>query len=89
MTYETKDNEGALFKADKKTDKHPDYTGSAVVDGIHYWVSGWITESKKGVKYMPLKFKPKEQAFAAVKQAVSSQNYNAPVQNDPDDEIPF
>ena len=84
MTFEKKDNEGALFKAEKKTDKHPDYTGSAVINGVHYWVSGWITESKKGAKYMPLKFKPKEPAFEAVKQVVQGR----PVEEF-ESEIPF
>lgn len=59
--YEPKDNSGAMFVNDKKeSEKHPDRKGSAIVDGIAYWVSGWINESAGGQKYMSLKFTKKE-----------------------------
>ena len=59
--YETKDFTGALFRNDKKeTDSHPDYKGSAVINGTDMWVSAWINTSAKGVKYMSLKFNEKE-----------------------------
>jgi uncharacterized protein (DUF736 family) len=60
---DNKQNElsGVLFRNAKKTiEKHPDYTGSALISGTDFWVSGWINESKNGVKYMSLKFQPKE-----------------------------
>lgn len=41
MAYEHKPNTGSLFPAEKKTDKHPDRTGSALIDGVEYWVAGW------------------------------------------------
>ena len=60
--YQQKDNSGALFKNDKKeTDSHPDYKGSAMVDGSDYWVSGWINVSNAGTKYMKFSYSPKEQ----------------------------
>lgn len=52
---------GALFKNDKKeTEKHPDYKGSCEIDGTEYWVSSWLNTSGKGVKYLSLKFSPKD-----------------------------
>ena len=60
--YQQKDNSGALFKNDKKeTDSHPDYKGSAMIDGSDYWVSGWINVSNAGTKYMKFSYSPKEQ----------------------------
>jgi hypothetical protein len=61
--YQQKDNSGALFKNDKKeTDSHPDYKGSAMIEGTEYWFSAWINESKTGTKYMKTSFSQKEQA---------------------------
>ena len=55
-------NSGAIFKNDKKqTDKHPDYRGSAEVDGVEYWVSAWIKTSKAGAKFMSLSFTVKDE----------------------------
>ena len=56
--YEQKDNTGALFsnKENKTTDKHPDYTGSVVVNGKEMRIAAWINKSKSGVSYMSLKF---------------------------------
>tara|TARA_R100000700_G_C3118623_1_gene108572 strand:+ start:114 stop:443 length:330 start_codon:yes stop_codon:yes gene_type:complete len=62
--YERKENTGALFNnaTNKKTDKHPDYTGNCKVNGKEMNISAWINEAKSGNKYMSLKFdeyKPK------------------------------
>jgi len=35
-------NRGALWNNDRKqSDKHPDLSGSIMIDGKEYWVSGW------------------------------------------------
>lgn len=61
MSYEQKDNSGSLFKNDKKTtDNHPDRNGSAKIDGVEYWVSGWVKQDKNGNPWMSLAFKRKE-----------------------------
>ena len=59
-----KDNTGVLFGQDEvKTDKHPTHTGTALVDGKEYQLSAWINTSKKGKKYLSLKFnEPKARA---------------------------
>ena len=86
MAYEQKDNTGSLFKNDRKeTDSHPDYKGSALLNGVDYWLDAWINESANGTKYMSLKFKPKDAA------QTGSYAKQEPQQSpsDLDDEIPF
>ena len=51
-----KDNSGALFKEEKKTEKHPDYKGSCLVNGEQMYIAAWINESQNGKKYMSLSF---------------------------------
>lgn len=60
MAYELRELSGSLFKNDKKeTEKHPNMTGSALIDGVEYFVSGWTKEGNKG-KWISLAFKPKD-----------------------------
>lgn len=83
MAYEQKDNSGSLFANDRKeSDKHPDRQGSALIDGVEYWVSGWIKDGKKG-KWLSLAFKRKDAARGADKAR------QEPVGSDLDDTIPF
>jgi uncharacterized protein (DUF736 family) len=62
LAYEQKPNTGSLFKNDRKeTDSHPDYKGSALIDGLgECWLDAWINTAKDGSKYMSLKLKPKD-----------------------------
>jgi hypothetical protein len=88
MAYEVKDNSGSLFQnKDKKTDNHPDYSGSIRIDGKDYWLSGWKKVSNDK-PWLSLAIKPKdgaprpdpEQEFkSAVKQSFPAL----------DDEVPF
>lgn len=57
------DNElkGVLFNNNRKTkDSQPDVVGSATIDGVEYWVSGWKNKSKQGVSFISLAFNVKE-----------------------------
>lgn len=47
-------NRGALFRAEKKQEKSPDYTGTINVGGTEMKLAAWIRVSGKGVKYMSL-----------------------------------
>lgn len=56
-------NSGALYRNEKKRPDHddPEYTGSAEVDGVEYWLSAWVKDGQQGKgKFMSISFKPKE-----------------------------
>lgn len=81
MAYEQRDNSGTLFKNEKKTsEKHPNMTGSAMIDGVEYWISAWTKEGKKG-RFQSLAFTRKEER----QQGQVEQDYY----NSTNDDIPF
>lgn len=54
-------NTGAIFRNKRKeTDKNPDGTGTANIDGVEYWVSSWNKTSKSGEQFRSLSFKRKD-----------------------------
>lgn len=87
MTQYDNTNTGMLAKNDRKEkDTHPDYRGSINVEGVEYWLSGWIKEGKAGGKFEGRKFfslslQPKD--GQAAKPAA------APAPSVADDDIPF
>ena len=61
MAYETKDMTGSLFQnKEKKSDNHPDYSGSMRINGVDMWISGWRKTSGNGTQFLSLAFKPKD-----------------------------
>jgi hypothetical protein len=59
MAYESL--RGALFRnPDKSKPTDRDYSGEVNIEGRTFWISGWVNESKKGAKYLALRFKPKD-----------------------------
>ena len=73
-------NRGIISKNQNKTnDKHPDHSGSLNVDGVDYWLSGWIKEGKNG-KFLSLSVKPKDAKPSKAKKVQ---------EEDPNDPIPF
>jgi hypothetical protein len=95
MMPEKYDNElsGALFTNFKKeTDNQPDYNGSCTINGVEYWISGWIKKPKAGGKnFLSLAFKIKQEivarADAPAKHSVRSAEQYVPSFGD--DDIPF
>jgi hypothetical protein len=58
-------NRDTLFKnSEKEVATHPDYKGTANIDGEEFWLNAWLNESKAGLKYLSLRFKPKQPANA-------------------------
>lgn len=87
MTYETKDNSGSLFRNDKREkDSHPHATGTAIIDGVAYWVSAWTKEGKNG-KFQSLSFKRKEERAQEIRQKARG-SFRDEVLDDLD-QIPF
>jgi hypothetical protein len=55
-------NRGTFARNEKKeSDTHADYNGQINVEGVEYWLNGWIKEGPKG-KFMSLSVKPKAPA---------------------------
>lgn len=72
MAYEKKDNTGTIFKNDRREkETHPHATGSAMIDGVEYWISAWTKDGPKG-KYQSLAFKRKDagKTASATRQSV-------------------
>ncbi len=80
MSYEQRDMSGSLFRNDKKTsDSHPNAKGSAMIDGVEYWVSAWTKRDKNGNPWQSLAFTRKDSSLPA-----------APTpETDDDDILPF
>ena len=72
MTNFDNNNRGSIWKNDEKqNDKHPDFKGSLVVDGVEYWVSAWKRKEGANPKAPALTFKikPKDEAKQNAKPA--------------------
>ena len=60
MTFDNT-NRAVLFKnATKKTDNHPDYSGSLNFEGVECFLDAWIKTSESGKKFMSLSLKRKD-----------------------------
>jgi hypothetical protein len=78
MPYEQKPNTGSLFTNNKrKKENSPHNTGSALIDGVEYWISGWNNVSDKGTPYQSLSFTKKE---PKPEQPQQGSSYNRPSQ---------
>ena len=93
MTNEQRDNSGAIFtNTRKEKDAHPDWTGSAMIDGREYWVSGWTKQGRNG-EFYSLAFKPKDaqhqKPAPAPQRRPPPTTSRLPIKRDMDDDIPF
>ncbi len=85
MAYEQKEGGGSLFKNDRKEkETHPNLQGSALIGGVHYWVSGWTKTTGEGDKWISLAFKRKDEKTGGQKEEPQKKPYNPN-----DDDIPF
>lgn len=77
-------NRGALFVNERKDkDSHPDRTGTLNVEGVDYWISGWIKKSAAGKQFMSISITKKEQQTERAERPKSTYN------DDYDNNIPF
>lgn len=83
MAYEMKDNSGSLFKNERREkETHAHARGTAMIDGVEYYIDAWTNTANNGNKYQSLKFKRKEQ------QSAPQGGGFAPAP-DIDDDVPF
>tara|TARA_R100000808_G_C2143499_1_gene151281 strand:+ start:1502 stop:1759 length:258 start_codon:yes stop_codon:yes gene_type:complete len=83
-----KDNSGALFKNEhKKSDKHPDYTGVSVINGVEFRIASWINTTEQGKTYMSLAFTPPEETAKYKKETTDSTP--VPKFEKKDNDLPF
>lgn len=88
MAYEQRDNSGSLFKNDKREkDSHPNAKGTAMIDGVEYWVSAWTKEGKSG-KFQSLSFQKKEAKTEGKPEAKATPESKGAF-DDFEDDIPF
>lgn len=86
MSYEQKDNTGSIFANDKKeTANHPDGKGTAMIDGVEYWVSSWNKMTQEGKPWRSMSFTRKD-AKPAARPAPPARK---PADMDDDSSIPF
>lgn len=82
-----KDMSGSISKNERKEqENHPDIKGSCTIDGVDYWISGWMKENERG-KWYSLSFKVKEEKAPA--KSVKGAKPSAPSQQEMDDDLPF
>ncbi|MNO26523.1 hypothetical protein D3C76_163770 [compost metagenome] len=76
MSNYDNNNRGALFVNDRKEkDTHPDYRGTAEVEGVECWISCWIKEPRGGgKKYLSLAFTPKEEQASSAPRRTATSN---------------
>jgi hypothetical protein len=59
-------NSGMMARNEnRKSDRHPEFSGSINVEGVDYWLSAWVNEGRpggkmEGKKYFSIKINPKE-----------------------------
>jgi hypothetical protein len=85
-------NSGAIWKNDKKdTDNHPDFRGSIDVEGVDYWLSGWLRPKDGNPKAPSMKFKITKKEPKQEEQNNDSQEAPQPASAmaEFDDDIPF
>lgn len=83
-------NSGTLGRNKRReSDKHPEYTGSAEIEGQEFWISAWIKEGPDGNKFFSLSFKPKEQKQGGGGQSQRSSQRSSQREPGDEDDTPF
>jgi len=86
MTEYDRTNTGIISKNDRKeTDTHPDIRGSINIDGVEFWLDGWLKTRNDGSgRFYSLRAKRKD--APKPKQVAASR---VPGEDDSDLDVPF
>lgn len=58
MAYEQRDNSGSAFPNDKKkSERHPDFKGKAMIGGVMYFFDLWKKPGRGGATFVSASFK--------------------------------
>lgn len=83
MAYEQRDMQGSLFVNDRKEkDSHPDWSGSIMINGKEYWLSGWTKQGTRG-EFYSLAVKPKEDRPASPEPRRQEPSRQEPARREP------
>ncbi len=52
---------------DKKTERHPGYSGTANVEGVLYFVDVWVKQRDNGEKFLSMSFKKRDKQEGAAR----------------------
>ena len=78
-------NTFTLFVNDRKTQEtHPDRTGTLNVDGVEYFIDGWLKKTKDGKPFLSGRIKRKEPKSADPPPQTYQQQ-----QTPAEDDVPF
>lgn len=79
-------NRGIFSRNEKRTkDTQAEFTGTGNLDGVEFWINGWVKEKKDGSgKFFSLSFKRKEQLHVPLEHSEPKS-----LAQELDDDIPF
>lgn len=103
MAFEKRDNSGTMFhNVEKKSDRHPDLSGSIMIEGKEYFIDAWEKVAQSGRSFLSVSVKKKDMQTAQRQQPQSKQpEQRQPARQAPkqrqsstgfdnmDDDIPF
>lgn len=75
MAYEIKDNSGTLFRNEKKSERSPEYSGVATVNGVQFKVAAWVKQSPGKSPFLSMSFTSVEDANAARPKFVAADSH--------------
>lgn len=67
MSSERLDSGAAWRVKDKKTEKHPGYSGTLNVGGVLYFIDTWVKETSNGEKFLSFAIKKRDKQEGAAK----------------------
>lgn len=90
MTEYDNTNRFSLFRNDKRrNDKDAEFTGSGNLDGVEFWINGWVKEKKDGSgKFFSGSLKRKD-APKIERQSAQTQTSRLSMADQLNDEVPF